>query len=65
MSEVYDDNKIVITAGDIAIQHRQISGTCEYCPTYTYNGYNFLGKVVCENCWEDLLKRINLIMKFQ
>lgn len=40
-------------------------GNCEFCHNYTFNGYNFLHKLVCERCREKLLKRINLILKFE
>lgn len=65
MSEIYEQPEIEILSGKITYSPKQIQGQCEYCPMYTYNGFSLLGKVVCENCREKLLKRVNLIMQLE
>lgn len=66
MSEIYDNPTIQIMSGTLKLGAPQPEqGNCEFCNTYSYNGYNLMNKLVCENCREKLLKRINLIMNFE
>jgi hypothetical protein len=66
MSEIIDNGNQQILGGTVQFSVAlPASGNCEFCQNYTYNGYDFMHKLVCENCREKLLKRINLIMKFE
>jgi hypothetical protein len=67
MSEIHDTiTNVVVQGGSITVGvPTPLQGSCEFCMNYTYNGYNFMHKLVCENCREKLLKRIQLIMKFE
>jgi hypothetical protein len=67
MSEIHDTvTNVTVQGGNITVGAPiPPQGTCEFCNNHTYNGYNFLHKLVCENCREKLLKRIQLILKFE
>jgi hypothetical protein len=66
MSEIYDNQNQQILGGTMQFAAASPpQGNCEFCQVYTYNGYDFLHKLVCENCREKILKRIQLILKFE
>jgi len=70
MSEIIDNYEAEIS-GTVTIKAtiipdmKSIQGTCEFCSMWTYNGYDMLKKITCETCREKIIKRIQLILKFE
>ena len=66
MSDIPGDTGAkIITGGTLTISPETISGNCQFCTLYSHDAYNLLGKVVCLLCRDKIIKRFDLIMKFE
>lgn len=66
MSEIIENGNQQILGGSIQFSVAPpAAGNCEFCQMYVYSGYNFMHKLVCADCREKILKRIQLILKFE
>lgn len=65
MSNTLNTEIVNVLSGTISINHTPLQGNCEFCQAYTYNGYNLLNKLVCENCRDKILSKIQLILDFK
>jgi hypothetical protein len=66
MSEIIDNGNQQILGGSIQFAVKRVDpGDCEFCHTYIYGGFDFMSKLVCANCREKILTRIQLILKFE
>lgn len=65
MSDTLNTEIINVLSGTFSINHAPMQGYCEFYYAHTYNGYNLIGKIICETCRDKILSKIQLILDFK
>jgi hypothetical protein len=65
MSDDITMHAATITSGTFSMQKMERWGICHFCMINSYSRHELLEKHVCNVCKDKLLKRIQLILKFE